>query len=75
MGSQELSSESEAITNKFLLTNFSVDSQITVYYVYPKHYYSLYDYMIILFMSWKGPKVGQRMLDFVEDIFVGVKSH
>ena len=27
--------------------------------------------------SWHGkvPKVGKGMLDFVEDIFVGVKSH
>ena len=25
--------------------------------------------------SRKGPKVGQGMLDFVEDIFVGVKLH
>ena len=26
-------------------------------------------------MSWKGPKVGQGMLDFVEDCCIGVKSH
>ena len=24
-------------------------------------------------MAWKGPKVGEGMLDFVEDVFVGVK--
>ena len=23
-------------------------------------------------MSWKGPKVGQGMLDFEEDVFVGI---
>ena len=28
----------------------------------------------ILYMSRKGPVVGNGMLDFVEDIFVGVKS-
>ena len=28
-----------------------------------------------VFMARKGPKVGIGMLDFVEDIFVGVKSH
>ena len=27
------------------------------------------------YMSRKGPKVGHGMLDFVEDNFVGVKSH
>ena len=26
-------------------------------------------------MSRKGPVVGRGMLDFIEDIFVGVKSH
>ena len=27
------------------------------------------------YMSRKGPVVGTRMLDFIEDNFVGVKSH
>ena len=27
------------------------------------------------FMSRKGPKVGKGMLDFVEVVFIGVKSH
>ena len=27
------------------------------------------------YMSWKGPKVGLGMIDFVEDNFVGVKLH
>ena len=30
---------------------------------------------VVTCMSRKGPKVGIGMLDFVEDIFVGVKSH
>ena len=34
-----------------------------------------YIFILLVFMSRKGPKVGQGMLDFVEDIFVGVKSH
>ena len=29
----------------------------------------------ILSMSRKGPKVVQGMLDFEEDVFMGVKSH
>ena len=28
-----------------------------------------------VFMSRKGPKVGQGMLDFVEDYHLGFKSH
>ena len=27
------------------------------------------------YMARKGPEVGKGMLDFVEDLFVGVKSH
>ena len=33
------------------------------------------DFLILPYMSWKGPVVGNGMLDFVEDIFVGVRSH
>ena len=29
----------------------------------------------VTYMSRKGPKVGQGMLDFIEDCRVGVKSH
>ena len=31
--------------------------------------------IIFACMSRKGPKVGQEMLDFVEDCCIGVKSH
>ena len=30
---------------------------------------------VCVLMAWKGPKVGEGMVDFVEDFLVGVKLH